>query len=314
MRNIEVEIHSSVCLKGTLSFPDIKQEQYPVILILPGSGNNDRDGNNIKMKLVGNLYQKIAEEFARMGFASLRYDKRGAGKSGGEPLTTGFLDLVEDADVAFQFLKEHPEVDPTKIFLFGHSEGSFICPAVSLKQQAAGIILVSGGGETMESSTNHQKQMTYKELMENKGILGWLVRTFKLVDKAIKKDKKVMAKIMESQNNSLRIDGKKMPVKYIREAFGYNVIKDLEKVTCSVLALGGTKDLQTRAEKMENLRDWVKGDVSIHTIHDMGHDLKIHEEEVKFLSLIKSFKNKMHAPLAPEFVSQMEEWLIARKM
>ncbi|WP_163102174.1 alpha/beta hydrolase [Peribacillus alkalitolerans] len=313
MRNIEVEIQSGVLLQGTLSFPEGKQDQYPVVLIMPGSGNSDRDGNNEQMKLVGNLYKKLAEEFATMGFASLRYDKRGAGKSGGNTLTTGFIDLMDDAEFAYQFLVEHPEVDPNNIFLFGHSEGSFICPAISLKHQVSGMILVAGGGETMESSATYQKQLAYKELVDNKGFLGWLVRTFKLVDKTIKKDQMIMAKIMDSERDTIRISGKKMPAKYIREAFGYDVQKDMEEVTCPVLALGGTKDLQTRAEKMENLRNWVKGDVVIHTIENMGHDLKIHEDEVKILTMVKSFKNKLQDPVAPLLLYRMEEWLTANK-
>jgi hypothetical protein len=60
-------------LAGTLLDPDSKA---PVVLIIPGSGPTDRDGNN-PMGVAGGPYRQLAEALAADGVASVRIDKRG---------------------------------------------------------------------------------------------------------------------------------------------------------------------------------------------------------------------------------------------
>ena len=65
-------------LSGTLTVPILKGT-FPVALIIAGSGPTDRNGNNPQMK--NNSLLLLAHELAAQGIASLRYDKRGIGKS-----------------------------------------------------------------------------------------------------------------------------------------------------------------------------------------------------------------------------------------
>jgi len=65
-------------IEGNLMVPDIGAPS-PVVLIIAGSGPTDRDGNNEMMK--NNSLKFLAKELANKGIASLRYDKRGIGRS-----------------------------------------------------------------------------------------------------------------------------------------------------------------------------------------------------------------------------------------
>ena len=103
-------------LHGTLSIPVSASGSYPAILLIPGSGPLDRDGNAKRQSF--NLYNQLAEFFTDNGFVTLRYDKRGIGRSDGEFIRPSFWDLVADARAAVQFLQEHTLVDKQRIFLF----------------------------------------------------------------------------------------------------------------------------------------------------------------------------------------------------
>jgi hypothetical protein len=61
-------------LKGTLLTPNSKPTA--VVLIIPGSGPTDRDGNN-PLGVNASPYRLLAEGLAAKGFATLRIDKRG---------------------------------------------------------------------------------------------------------------------------------------------------------------------------------------------------------------------------------------------
>ncbi|MGS2777664.1 hypothetical protein ACVBAX_09815 [Robertmurraya sp. GLU-23] len=83
MRETEVVIQSKVKLSGSLTLPDRVQQKSPSILIIPGTGKLNRDGK-VNKKLDLNLYKQLAQFFTELGFITLRYDKRGVGKSEGD--------------------------------------------------------------------------------------------------------------------------------------------------------------------------------------------------------------------------------------
>src|SRR5262245_24748089 len=67
----------SLTLHGTLVLPPGAEGRVPALLLLPGSGPTDRDGNQPPM-LVTDLLQQVADALASAGVASLRFDKRAA--------------------------------------------------------------------------------------------------------------------------------------------------------------------------------------------------------------------------------------------
>ena len=110
-------------LAGTLTLPK-GEGPFPAVLLIPGSGPQDRDESLASHR----PFLLIADAFTRKGIAVLRCDKRGVGKSTGNPDTATTMDLAADSKAALAYLKSRKEVDGTRIGLLGHSEGAIIAP------------------------------------------------------------------------------------------------------------------------------------------------------------------------------------------
>lgn len=131
-------------LAGTLTLPE-KKGRYPVVILVSGSGPQNRDEEFLQHK----PFLLLADYLTRQGMAMLRYDDRGIGKSGGVFKTATTLDFATDAEAALDFLKKQPEIDTTRIGLLGHSEGGIIAPIVASRHpEVAFIILMAGPGLT----------------------------------------------------------------------------------------------------------------------------------------------------------------------
>jgi uncharacterized protein len=139
-RAVEVEYPNptapGVMLAATLTVP-AGQGKFPAALLVGGSGQFPRDQPFFghRMMLV------LADYLTRNGIATLRFDDRGAGQSTlGETrienLTTD--DFVSDARAGIAFLQTRSEIDPRRIGIIGHSEGT----------QTAEIIAATSPGVT----------------------------------------------------------------------------------------------------------------------------------------------------------------------
>ena len=120
---------SQLSIVGTLTTPTIK-ESYPCVLMVHGSGPQDRDGN-ISGFMV-QIFKFLAEYLAQNGIASLRYDKRGCGKSEGNFKTAGLSEMVDDACSAIDFLNVQTNIDNHNIYVLGHSEGAVLAPEICI--------------------------------------------------------------------------------------------------------------------------------------------------------------------------------------
>jgi hypothetical protein len=126
-------------LAGTLLAPDTTGA--PTVLIHPGSGPTDRDGNQRQFQ--SDSLKQLAEALAARGIASLRIDKRGVGASAGAAKSEAdlrFDDYVADAAAWLDFLKQRPG----PVFALGHSEGTLIMTLAAERQPVAGLVLVAG--------------------------------------------------------------------------------------------------------------------------------------------------------------------------
>jgi pimeloyl-ACP methyl ester carboxylesterase len=124
-------------LHGTLLQP-VANQAVPAVVFLHGSGPATREGA-----------RPYAMAFAQLGIASLIFDKRGSGASQGSWETASLDDLVSDALAAVGYLKSEPNIDPTRIGLWGVSQAGWVAPvAASRSPDVAFLMLVSGGGAT----------------------------------------------------------------------------------------------------------------------------------------------------------------------
>ena len=145
-------------LRGTLLLPAAAKGKVPGVLLLPGSGPTDRNGNQ-PPGVITDVLKQIAERLAADGYASLRFDKRAAHvyASAWPKDVAAFNDLfsfdafVGDARAGLDFLRTQPEINPKQTVIAGHSEGALIATQVAhdLEGKAnapAGLILLSSAG------------------------------------------------------------------------------------------------------------------------------------------------------------------------
>ena len=81
-------------------------------------------------------------------------------------------------------------------------------------------------------------------------------------------------KMMNTEKDTIKVGFKPMNAKWFREHFQHDIYKDLQQVTCPVLAIAGDKDIQADPERAKRIGDYVKGDSEVHVIKDMDHSLK----------------------------------------
>jgi hypothetical protein len=133
--------NDSVELAGTFISPR-QNTHCPGVVFLHGSGPVTRAGA-----------RPYAEEFAKLGIASLIFDKRGAGSSGGSWLTASLDDLSNDALAAVRYLKTLANIDSLRIGLWGVSQAGWVATlAASQSTDIQFMILISGGGATPHES------------------------------------------------------------------------------------------------------------------------------------------------------------------
>ena len=113
---------SDVTLAGTLSLPAGGRPAFPAIVLVTGSGPQDRDESVAPLAAI-KPFAIIADALARAGVAVLRFDDRGTAKSTGDYATATGPDFTADAAAAVAYLRTRADIDHGRIGLLGHSEG-----------------------------------------------------------------------------------------------------------------------------------------------------------------------------------------------
>ncbi|WP_175870726.1 alpha/beta fold hydrolase [Burkholderia sp. BCC0397] len=144
-------------LKGTLLSP--AADDVPVVLIVPGSGPTDRNGNN-PYGIQASTYRLLAEGLLDQGIASVRIDKRGL--YGSASAIADADDVTIDdyaADVRAWVTAIRTRTGARRVWVLGHSEGGWV--ALSAARQTAdtcGLILVSTPGRPLGQVLAQQLQ------------------------------------------------------------------------------------------------------------------------------------------------------------
>ena len=127
----------------------------PAVLILPGSGPTDRDGNNA-LGVKGAAYRQLAEGLRGHGITSLRVDKRGIGgsaKAAANPNAVSIADYVSDTAKWIGLLKGQGH---RCVWLAGHSEGGLIALAAAQRDDICGLVLIAAPGRKLDAILHEQ--------------------------------------------------------------------------------------------------------------------------------------------------------------
>lgn len=272
VKNDSVFSESEIILKttsgeiyGTLAIPN-NVKTSPVVLIIAGSGPTDRDGNNA-FGLKTNAYKMLSESFAKNGISSVRFDKRGVGKSK-QAMTSEsditFETFINDAVLWIELLKNDKRF--SKINILGHSEGSLIGMIAAKQTNISGFISISGAGKSIDKILQDQlkTKLPPQLLEESNNILDSL------------KNGKTVSKISQSLNTLYRPSVQPYLISWIK----YDPAKEINKLNIPVLIIQGNTDIQVTVEDARLLSQAAtKGKIFIidkmnHVMKEAGTDLQ----------------------------------------
>ncbi len=318
--------NGEIRLSGTLTIPT--QPNGAAVLFVHGSGPLDRDSNavdlatgNVVMEL--GLFDRLAEELSAQGVASLRYDKRGVGRSEGEFLLASREDLLTDAEAAIGKLMEQSWIDPERIFLIGHSEGAYLASALAAMDrdpQLGGVVLLAGAARGLDDVTLWQIQT----------LLAAQGATPEQIEVAVEQEEAYFAFVrgsagewgdytLEQLQESLpfmpaeQIDGLRygaLSLSWIREHYTTDTEAILRQVIVPILAVNGTKDSQVPWEESDRIHDILVesgcSDITAVKVEDLNHLMRYHPEEPNL-----TYRH-LDAPVDPRIVELVTQWIAAR--
>lgn len=248
-----------VTLSGTLFHP-LNSPKTNVVLIIAGSGPTDRNGNNSMLPGKNNSLLQLGDSLAQHGIASLRYDKRGIGKSrmssGTAVANSTINDIADDAKALYDWLKKEGYKN---IYIAGHSEGSLIGMMIAPAVKPQGFISIAGGGRKIGDILKEQIASTLSpdEKTELSNSLDSLEKGLSVV--------KISPSLMNFLNPSIQ--------PYMKSWLPLDPQKLIAQLSCPVLVAQGTADLQVKEEDAQLLYKASKK-ATLVTIKDMNHVLK----------------------------------------
>jgi uncharacterized protein len=279
-------------ISGTLTVP-INVQTSPVVLIIAGSGPTDRDCNSA-LGLQTNTYKMLAEAFAAKGISTLRFDKRGIGKSKTAMTSESdlrFDDLINDVVSWINMLKADNRF--SKIILLGHSEGSLIGMVAAQKAEVAGFISAAGAGKSADKILEEQlkTKLTPPLLEESNQILDSLRQ----------------GKTVSIVNPGLLALYRPSVQPYLISWMKYDPATEVKKLKIPVLIIQGTTDLQVTLDDA-NMLAAARPDAKLLVIEGMNHVLK--ESGSDFQANIATYKNP-NLPLKPGVAEGMTDFVLS---
>lgn len=268
---------------GTLAIPNKAAGKIPVVLIVPGSGPTDRNGNN-PMGINSNSYLLLAKELAKNGMASLRYDKRNIGQtlSPAQEKSMRFDDNTDDAIALIDLLHNDPRF--SKVIVLGHSEGSLVGMLASEEQPVSGFISVDGAGSRADEILTQQMKTQPP----------YIANGFKIILDSLKK-----GKYTDMVDPALYPIARLSIQPYILSWMVNDPVKEIKKLKMPVLIIQGTTDLQVNVSEAEKLKK-AKSDAVLDIIPNMNHVMKEAPADQQANLAIYTQPN---LPLKPELVT-----------
>jgi len=256
---------------ATLTYPN-GDKKFPLIILITGSGRQDRDETIFDHK----PFAVIADYLTKKGYAVLRVDDRGAGKSTGDFSNSTTADFAQDVEEHIRYAKNMPMIDTNQIGLLGHSEGGLIAPMVAVRNKSvAFVILLAGPGVEIGELMAMQNEMVLKSAGISQEAINAYIPLYKNLMKTIVSINSLQdanAKAIEivknwysntdknlvkaTTNISSESDINKfatsmsetLSTKWWKYFASYNPQIALQKLKCPVLAINGSSDIQVPAE------------------------------------------------------------------
>ena len=316
---------ANVTLSGTLTLPP-KACIYPVIILISGSGPQDRDETFFGHK----PFLVLADYLTKKGFAVLRYDDRGVGKSIGNHSDATTKDLAFDVLSAAKYLRTRKDIDINTIGLIGHSEGGIIAPMVAnLDQKISFIVLMGATGISGTEVSVHLAKITRGFPVADEVAYELAIRKAIKIASS-KKDIGIIKSELKIHYNEAIVPMLKPFIKseielekaidnlieirtsnWNRYFYTYNPANELRNVRCAVLALNGSKDTQVQPQINQDaisksLSNGKTKEYSVKLLPNLNHMF----QECETGSMNEY--SKIEQTIAPYVLQEISDWILAR--
>lgn len=226
-------------INGTLTTPDDIEDEsnrsnYPLIVLVHGFGPSDRDSSIFENK----PFQDIAWGLAQSGIATYRYDKRTYLHENvvDNPTFTVYEETINDAIQATNMAKELKNVDQSRVYILGASQGGYLLPRIAEGfPEAAGFIFVSSPGQHRKNYLKEQYEYLAMEdiqiSIKEHTMINQISDEIDLLEmpNEIPSDEKVLG----------------FHKNYWIDLNRYNPITEAAKINAPVLLVQGERDYQT---------------------------------------------------------------------
>ncbi len=232
-------------LKGTLTMPADCDRKTPVLVMVTGSGLQNRDE-----ELFGHKpFAVIADAFARAGIATLRYDDRGFGESTGDVVLCTTEDLKNDALAGVKLLRDRFE----RVGVIGHSEGGTIALMLAGERQVDFAVSLAGmivsGAETLLAQNRRAFESAGLPESEVEAFARLLSDTFTAIRTRAPLPSADNYDITDTLRKNYAAALPSFRTPYMEFFLGLDLSASLSGITCPVMALNGTKDTQVQCDR-----------------------------------------------------------------
>lgn len=250
-------------LTGTLTLPK-GDDSFPAVVLVHGSGPNDRDETIGPNK----PFKDIAQGLASLGIAVLRYDKR----TKVYPQEMAQLknltvkeETIDDAVAAVEFVRRQPRIDPAKIFVAGHSLGGYLAPRIAQADaNMAGMIILAGATRPLEDMMVEQTRY----ILESDGSLS--AQDQSQIDQLQQQVDAVKSLDQQAAGNQAILG---VPASYWIDLKDYRPAELARGLTIPLLIMQGERDYQVTMKDFQNWKDALAGkpNVTLKTYPDLNH-------------------------------------------
>ncbi|MCV6629160.1 MAG: lysophospholipase [Flavobacteriaceae bacterium] len=261
-----------------------------VVLFISGSGPTDRDGN-----IVGagknNSLKYLAEGLQKAGYSSLRFDKRGIGKSTSENISiekTTFQHYISDVEAWISELKK----DHQKVIVLGHSLGALIGVKAIQKKGATACIALASIAKTMGETLRQQLGGQPPEIRDI---------ALSLLDTVMtgKQPNNVPPYLMSLFSPQI--------LPYLQSFIHIDIRKEVQDLNIPILVIQGTHDIQIHTDDAKQLASNCKN-ATYAEIAGMNHVLKeAPKERIPNFATYFDPELKLHPNLLPEILQFLEK-------
>jgi dienelactone hydrolase len=231
-------------LPATLTLPT-GVGPFPAVVLVHGSGPNDRDETIGPNK----PFRDLAQGLASQGIAVLRYEKRTRaypGKVVALQNLTVKEETTDDALAAVALLRKTQQIDQKRVFVLGHSLGGMLIPRIGLADQGiAGFIVFAGATRPLEDEWVRQFEYIY-------GLRGPLTANQKAEIEGYKQQATRVKQLAPADANSKELL-LMVPPSYWLDLRGYFPPDVALKLKAPMLILQGERDYNVT---MDAYHDW----------------------------------------------------------